>query len=278
MARAVAKQRRKKAQKAAPDGLKRCSDCGEEKPVSDFYRDRHRSDGFKNICKDCDGQRSHARKVSASATAPSASESSHNASHPADANRPTAFFTYGGKRKSKAENKAEKEHVRQAQNDGKEPPHVLTAYEAENFRERLFGILVSLWELADKGLTATALDGAECDIWRSIDDEDTSFLVDRIIAKGRQNAFIGAQVRMLIDHWSDARMVAILGPRVLESAGWHQAHGLNVAFAGINVQAPPKPRRGRTTAQNGHQAGTTGYGPTQPYQPSGSEGAMYGAQ
>jgi hypothetical protein len=269
VARAVAKQRRKKAQKAAANRPK-----------------APRTEAQINAARANMEKARAAREANQANQQNAAAQSAAGAFvvHPADAagQRPTAFFTLGGKGKSraekKAESKAENEQARQAQNDGKEPPHVLTAYEAENFRERLFGILVSLWELADKGLSATALDGAECDIWRSIDDEDTSFLVDRIIAKGRQNAFIGAQVRMLIDHWSDARMVAILGPRVLESAGWHQAHGLNVAFAGINVQAPPKARRSRKTAQNGHQAGTTGYGPTQPYQPSGSEGAMYGAQ
>lgn len=259
MARAVAKKRRKKAAKAAANRPKA--------PRTEAQIAAARA----NIDK--------ARQVRQN-NAAAQSDAGAFVVHPADAagQRPAAFFTLGGK-KSKAEKQAEREQekqARQARTEGKPEPHILTAFEAENFREKLFDILISLWELADKGLTATALDGAECDIWRSIDDEDTSFLVDRIIAKGRENAYIGAQVRMLIDHWSDARMLAILGPRVLESAGWHQAHGLNVAFAGFNFQAPPKTRRNRRqTSQNGHQAG---YGPTQPYAPSGQEGAMYGAQ
>ena len=270
MARAVAKKRRKKAAKSAA----------------------HRPKAPRTEAQIAASQANiekarQAREASqASQASQRAAAQSGNAGafvvHPADAagQRPAAFFTLG--KKSKAEREQEKAQARQArtgQAEGKEPPHVLTAFEAENFREQLFGILISLWELADKGLSATALDGAECDIWRSIDDADTSFLVDRIIAKGRANAIIGAQVRLLIDHWSDVRMVAILGPRVLESAGWHQAHGLNIAFAGFNFQAPPKPRRGRASAgQNGHQPGQAGYGPTQPYQPTGTEGAMYGAQ
>ena len=268
MARAVARKRRKKAQKAAANRPKA--------PRTEAQLAAARANMQKAR---------QAREANQASQQQGAVQSTAGAFvvHPADAagQRPGAFFTLGGKGKSRAEKKAEREQTQQAKTDGKEPPHILTAFEAENFREKLFEILVSLWELADKGLSATALDGAECDIWRSIDDADTSFLVDRIIAKGRANAYIGAQVRMLIDHWSDARMVAILGPRVLESAGWHQAHGLNVAFAGVNIQMPPKARRGRgaRASQNGHQAGpATGYGPTQPYQPSGSEGAMYGAQ
>lgn len=261
MARAVAKKRRKKAAKAAASRPKA--------PRTEAQIAAARANMEKA---------SAARKANQAArNAAAQSDAGAFVVHPADAagQRPAAFFTLGGK-KSKAEREQEKQ-ARAERTQGKEQPHALSAFEAETFREKLFDILISLWELADKGLTATALDGAECDIWRSIDDADTSFLVDRIIAKGKENAYIGAQVRMLIDHWSDARMVAILGPRVLESAGWHQAHGLNVAFAGVNIQMPPKARRGRKASQNGHQAGAAGYGPTQPYSPTG-EGAMYGAQ
>lgn len=252
MARAVAKKRRKKAAKAAANRPKA--------PRTEAQIAAAQA----NIQK-----ARQAREANQNAAAQSAAGAF--VVHPADAagQRPTAFFSVGGKK-----SKAEREQAKAERAQGKEPPHALSFAEAESFREKLFDILVSLWELADKGLTATAFDGAECDIWRSIDDADTSFLVDRVIAKGRENAYIGAQVRLLIDHWSDARMVAILGPRVLESAGWHQAHGLNIAFAGVNIQTPPKARRGRKASQNGHQAG---YGPTQPYSPTG-EGAMYGAQ
>ena len=255
MARAVAKKRRKKAQKAAAS------------------RPKAPRTEAQIAAAQANIQKARAAREQAQNAAAQSAAAGAFVVHPADAagQRPAAFFSVGGKK-----SKAEREQAKQARNDGKEPPHALSFAEAESFREKLFDILVSLWELADKGLSATALDGAECDIWRSIDDADTSFLVDRIIAKGRENAYIGAQVRLLIDHWSDARMLAILGPRVLESAGWHQAHGLNVAFAGFNFQSPPKARRGRKQAsQNGHQAG---YGPTQPYSPTGTEGAMYGAQ
>lgn len=36
-----------------PDGAKRCARCGEVKPVSEFYRHRHRPDGLDGICKTC---------------------------------------------------------------------------------------------------------------------------------------------------------------------------------------------------------------------------------
>ena len=39
--------------KANPDGTKRCSKCGETKPVSEFSRYRRAPDGLKWRCKEC---------------------------------------------------------------------------------------------------------------------------------------------------------------------------------------------------------------------------------
>lgn len=200
-----------------------------------------------------------------------------SAPHPADANRPRAFFTLGEKRKQ-GKGADAGDAKAQPGKDEKEPPRGLTLDEMRSFRDKLVSMLVSLWELADKGLTVTAaevLDGEEAFIWRSIDDDDTAFLADRILAKGRENPYVGAQVRALVDHWTDARMVAIIGPRLLESAGWYQAHGLRIAVAGVNIPPRGKGRQRGQRGSNGHQAG---YQPTQPYQPTGTEGAMYGAQ
>lgn len=36
-----------------PDGEKRCAKCGVTRPVSEFYRDKHSTTGFKARCKDC---------------------------------------------------------------------------------------------------------------------------------------------------------------------------------------------------------------------------------
>lgn len=218
-------------------------------------------------------------KAQAAKAEKAAQESAQPSSHPADANRPKAFFTFSTKREraqAKADAKAEaKASAPTGQPSEKPEPRGLTLDEMRSMRDKLIAMLVSLWELADKGLTLTALlDGEDAFIWRSIDDDDTAFLADRILAKGRANPFVGAQVRAVIDHWQDARMTMILGPRLLESAGWYQARGLKVAFAGIEV--PPKAaRRPRRNASNGHQGQP---GATAAYQPSGQEGAMYGAQ
>lgn len=202
-----------------------------------------------------------------------------SAPHPADSpSRPKAFFALG-ERREKAGKRADAGDAtaqpgKAAEKAEKKPPRGLTLDEVNTFRDKLILMLVSLWELADKGLTLTAaelLDGEEAVIWRSIDDNDTAFLADRILAKGRENPYVGAQVRALIDHWSDARMLAIVGPKLLESAGWYQAHGLRIAVAGVNV--PPRGKRQRRSAQaNGH-AGQPGA--TQPYY---AEGVSYGAQ
>jgi 5-methylcytosine-specific restriction endonuclease McrA len=40
-----------------PSGSKRCSVCGEQKPVSDFYLSKGTADGFCYLCKPCEVQR-----------------------------------------------------------------------------------------------------------------------------------------------------------------------------------------------------------------------------
>ena len=40
--------------------LKRCKDCGIEKPLSDFYAMRGMRDGFRNQCKLCFAERRRA--------------------------------------------------------------------------------------------------------------------------------------------------------------------------------------------------------------------------
>ena len=239
MARAVAKKRRKAAHKSG------------QRPKAP-RTEAQIAAAQANIAK-----ARQAREAAQAAVTPTA--------HPADENRPKAFFTLGEKReKSSADEKATKAD--------RPEPKALTLSEVDSLRKKLIEMLISLWELADKGLTATAFDGEECEIWRTIDDADTAFLADRILAKGRENPYVGAQVRMLIDHWSDARMVAIVGPRLLESAGWHQAHGLRVAAFGLDIQVPPKPRRRRGPQANGHQGQPRA---TQPYT---AEAYPYGAQ
>jgi hypothetical protein len=36
-------------------GMKRCIDCGETKPFSEFYSDKRKADGCKHVCKQCFG-------------------------------------------------------------------------------------------------------------------------------------------------------------------------------------------------------------------------------
>ena len=217
-----------------------------------------------------------AREANRAATADTERQS---APHPADANRPKAFFTLGEKKRKQG--KGADAGDAKAQPDGKSEkpnPKILTLDEMDSFRGQLIEMLIKLWELADKGLTLTAaeaLDGEEAWIWRAIDDVDTAFIADQVLAKGRANPYVGAQVRAVVDHWKDARMAAILGPKLLESAGWYQAHGLRIAVAGVNIPPRGKGRQRGQRGSNGHQAG---YQPTQPYQPTGTEGAMYGAQ
>src|SRR6185437_547622 len=129
VARAVAKKRRKKAAKAAAARPKA--------PRTEAQIAAARANMQKAR---------QAREANQASQQQGAAQSTAGAFvvHPADAagQRPGAFFTLGGKGKSRAEKKAEREQTQQAKTDGKEPPHILTAFEAENFREKLFEILV----------------------------------------------------------------------------------------------------------------------------------------
>ena len=46
-----------KKQELINKGLKICSKCGLEKPLSDFYKDKHKSSGYKSSCIECEMKR-----------------------------------------------------------------------------------------------------------------------------------------------------------------------------------------------------------------------------
>ena len=39
------------------EGYKRCSTCGEVKPVEEYYKDRTKNDGLRRVCKTCTKKR-----------------------------------------------------------------------------------------------------------------------------------------------------------------------------------------------------------------------------
>ena len=42
---------------------KHCAHCGQEKPVTEFYRDSHTKDGLQSWCKECSNSRSGNRRA-----------------------------------------------------------------------------------------------------------------------------------------------------------------------------------------------------------------------
>ena len=42
---------------------KHCAHCGQDKPVTEFYRDNHTKDGLQSWCKECSNSRSGNRRV-----------------------------------------------------------------------------------------------------------------------------------------------------------------------------------------------------------------------
>ena len=42
---------------------KRCAHCGQEKPVTEFYKDSHTRDGLQSWCKECSNSRSGNRRA-----------------------------------------------------------------------------------------------------------------------------------------------------------------------------------------------------------------------
>ena len=181
--------------------------------------------------------------------------------HPADGpDRPSAFFSFGRGSKAGEEGEAGKGAKGAAAKMADAAKRVLSAAEAESFTDTLYEVLVKLWTLLDQGLTATAFDHEECVIWRSIDDDDTRFLARRILKAGRTNALVGAQIRQLVDRWDDYRVVTILGPRVLQAAGWYPAHGLDLsAWGGPAVPAHPSRSRRSPSGAGRGQSGPSPY-------------------
>jgi 5-methylcytosine-specific restriction endonuclease McrA len=66
--------------------LKVCRHCGTEKPVSEFYKDKSRTDGYARICKACNQKRNKAMY----AANPEASKASYRAWRIANAERARA--------------------------------------------------------------------------------------------------------------------------------------------------------------------------------------------
>lgn len=42
---------------------KRCAHCGQDKPMTEFYRDKHTRDGLQSWCKECSNSRSGNRRA-----------------------------------------------------------------------------------------------------------------------------------------------------------------------------------------------------------------------
>ena len=42
---------------------KHCAHCGQDKPVTEFYRDKHTRDGLQSWCKECSNSRSGNRRA-----------------------------------------------------------------------------------------------------------------------------------------------------------------------------------------------------------------------
>jgi hypothetical protein len=141
---------------------------------------------------------------------------------------------------------------------------VLSELEAQTFESTLCEVLFKAWELMDMGLTATSFSGEECTIWRQIDDDDTAFLVRRLLKLARKNPILAGQIRVLVEHWDDYRVVAILGPRVVATAGWYPAQGMDLRRWGFPVAFPAGgPRRARPS----HAATSHGSQGSQGYEP-----------
>lgn len=148
---------------------------------------------------------------------------------------------------------------------------VLSEFEAQTFESTLCEVFYKAWELMDQSLTATCFSGEECVIWRSIDEDDTAFLVRRVLKLAKKNPVLAGQIRMLVEHWDDYRVVAILAPRAMATAGWYPQQGMDLRRWGFPIAFPPG---GPSPARPSHAAS-----PRQPFDASmnGMNGSHAGA-
>lgn len=101
----------------------------------------------------------------------------------------------------------------------------LTAQEAGEMRASLIEALRTVWKNADDLITRTNRQKAEAWIWQSIDDEDTAFLADGILAAGMRMPVAAYAVRKISESWGYYRAGVILLPRFVQSVQFYGAHG-----------------------------------------------------
>ncbi len=101
----------------------------------------------------------------------------------------------------------------------------LTASEAKDMRPVLIEMLEHGSDGLDDFLEKSNRNGAECNIWSSMDDGDIAILADTLLQLGRRTTVAAGIVRMTARGYLNAQAALILLPRLWQTATWYPRNG-----------------------------------------------------
>ncbi len=101
----------------------------------------------------------------------------------------------------------------------------MSADEATALRENFVEGLKAFWESADNVITFTNRKHSEAYIWQTIDEEDTGFLADVLLAMGLRNRAVAAAVRGIVQARASLRVGSILLPRFVQTVNFYAENG-----------------------------------------------------
>lgn len=101
----------------------------------------------------------------------------------------------------------------------------LSLDEATGAKPMMVNALKKFWQGTDDFISATNRQKAEAIIWQLIDDEDTEYLVDRLLGAGMVSRPVAAAVRGIARSYHLLNTGMILLPRFMASVQFYSQHG-----------------------------------------------------
>lgn len=86
-------------------------------------------------------------------------------------------------------------------------------------------VFLTIFQLMDKGITATNQERAIAVIWSDMDDEDIGVLVDVTIDGAKRSRIVATAVRQVSRAHNMLRVGLITGPRFLATVRHYSQHG-----------------------------------------------------
>lgn len=102
---------------------------------------------------------------------------------------------------------------------------VLTEKEAKEYRDKMSGVLLTIFRYMDEGISATNREKAKAKIWSDMDDDDVGVLVDVLIDGAKRSRIVATAVRQVTRSYNLLRVGIITGPRFMQTVQHYQKHG-----------------------------------------------------